>query len=85
MTRQCNLPEGAKAGAAIMMEPEANSIATALRRLFSLTDAERAAMGRNGRSLVQRRFQWQRIGEIMTEVYDWMIGRRPRPDCVMVG
>ena len=85
MTRQCNLPEGAKAGAAIMMEPEANSIAAALRRLFSLTDGERAAMGRNGRSLVQRRFQWQRIGEIMTEVYDWMIGRRPRPDCVMVG
>ena len=84
MTHQCNLPEGAETGSAIMMEPEAVSIAAALRRLFSLTDAEREAMGMNGRRLVERRFQWQRIGETMTEVYDWILGRGPRPECVIV-
>jgi poly(glycerol-phosphate) alpha-glucosyltransferase len=84
MTRECNLPEGVAAGAAIMMEPETNSIAAALRRLFALTDADREAMGRNGRRLVEERFQWQRIGETMTQVYDWILGHEPRPDCVLV-
>ncbi len=84
MTHECNLPEGAEAGAALMMEPQADGIAAALRRFFSLTNAEREAMGMNGRRLVEKRFQWQRIGETMTEVYDWVLGRSPRPECVMV-
>ena len=83
MTRECNLPEGADAGAAILMEPQAESIAAALRRLLAMTDAEREAMGRNGRRLVDERFQWQRIGKTMTEVYDWILGRGARPECVM--
>lgn len=83
MTHECNLPDGAEAGAAIMMEPEVSSIAKALRRLFSLSDSEREAMGRNGRLLVRARYQWQQIGRSMTEVYDWVIGKGPKPACVM--
>jgi hypothetical protein len=41
-------------------------------------------MGLNGRNLVEKRFQWQRIGETMTEVYDWILGCGPRPECVTV-
>jgi poly(glycerol-phosphate) alpha-glucosyltransferase len=84
MTRECNLPEGAAAGAAIMMEPEVNSIAAALRQLFSLTDSEREAMGGNGRGLVETRYQWQRISKAMTDVYDWILGNGPGPDCILV-
>ena len=83
MTRECNLPDGAKAGAAILMDPDARSIAAAMRQLFSMTDREREAMGRNGRCLVEERYQWQRIGKAMTEVYDWILGRGPKPDCVL--
>lgn len=83
MTYECNLPEGVEAGAAIVMEPEAKSIAAALRRLFSMPDAERKAMGDAGRCLVEQRFQWQCIGESMTQVYDWILGHGPRPDCVL--
>lgn len=83
MTRECNLPEGDAAGAAIMMAPEANSIAAALRRLFSLTDSEREQMGRNGQSLVDQHYQWQQIGKSMTEVYDWILGQGPKPDCIL--
>lgn len=84
MTHQCNLLKGADAGAAILMQPERDSIVPALRRLLSLTDAERDAMGRNGRRLVEREFQWQKIAETMTAVYDWILGRGPRPACVVV-
>jgi poly(glycerol-phosphate) alpha-glucosyltransferase len=83
MTRECNLRDGVEAGAAILMDPEVSSIARALRRLFSLTDSEREAMGRSGRLLVKARYQWQQIGESMTEVYDWILGQGPKPSCVM--
>ena len=83
MTPECNLPEGAAAGAAIMMEPEVNSIAAALRRLFSLTDSEREQIGRNGQSLVEKHYQWQQIGKSMTDVYDWILGQGPKPDCIL--
>lgn len=83
MTHECNLPDGAEAGAAIMMEPEVSSIARALRGLFSLTDSEREAMGRSGQLLVRARYRWQQIGRSMTEVYDWVLGKGPKPACVM--
>jgi glycosyltransferase involved in cell wall biosynthesis len=84
MTDACNLPDGVDAKAAIMMTPEVNSIAAALRQLFSLSDSEREAMGRNGRCLVEERYQWPRVGNSMTEVYDWILGHGPRPACVLV-
>ena len=84
MTRECNLPEGVGAGAAIIMDSDARSIAAALRQLFSMTDQERVAMGCNGRCLVEERYQWPRIGKAMTEVYDWVLGHGPRPDCVCI-
>lgn len=83
MTHECNLPDGVEAGAAIIMEPEVSSIARALRRLFSLTDSERDAMGRSGQLLVRARYQWQQIGKSMTEVYDWVLDKGPKPSCVM--
>jgi len=83
MTRECNLPEGATAGAAILMDPNARSIAAVLRQFFSMTEQEREAMGRSGRCLVEERYQWQRIGKTMTEVYDWILGHGPKPDCIL--
>jgi len=60
MTRQCNLPEGQAARAALMMEPDADSIVETLRRLFSMSEAERAATGARGRLLVEERYLWPR-------------------------
>jgi glycosyltransferase involved in cell wall biosynthesis len=84
MTEACNLPDGVDAKAAIVMAPEVNSIAAALRQLFFLSDLEREAMGRNGRRLVEERYQWPRIGNSMSEVYDWILGHGPKPACVLV-
>jgi poly(glycerol-phosphate) alpha-glucosyltransferase len=74
MTRQCNLPEGQAAGAALMMEPDADSIAETLRRLFSMSEAERAATGARGRLLVEERYLWSEIAQKMAAVYDWLLG-----------
>ncbi len=83
MTPECNLPEGASAGAAIMMAPEVESIANGMRQLFSMSDGERECMGMNGLKLVDERFKWPRIAEQMADVYDWALGVGPRPSCLL--
>jgi len=82
MTPNCNLPEGAKAQAAIMAEANAESISEALRRLFSMHQFERTRMGANGRRLVEQEFQWRSIVQQMTEAYDWILGAGGQPACV---
>ena len=56
MTEKCNLSEGFTESAALPTNPDAESIANSLIQLFSLSKAERRAMGERGRALVQRRF-----------------------------
>ncbi|MGO9336305.1 MAG: glycosyltransferase [Terracidiphilus sp.] len=83
MTTNCNLPEGARAGAAIMMDADVDGIYGALSRLFSMDTVEREAMGAKGRRLVEERFQWPHVAEQMTQVYDWILGGGPQPSCVL--
>ncbi|MGA2185625.1 MAG: glycosyltransferase [Bryobacteraceae bacterium] len=83
MTPQCNLPEGAATGAALMMAPDADSISAALHRLFSMSDAQRLNMGARGRRLVEERFQWRAIGRKMADVYDWVLDAGPKPEFVL--
>lgn len=82
MTPQCNLPEGFAAGAALRVEPEADSIGVGLKRLLEMSDAERSAMGARGRRLVEEKFSWPKIAREMKEVYEWVLGGGPRPACV---
>ncbi len=83
MTRQCNLPEGFAAGAAIEIEPTAASIARGIRQLFHLSPADRERMARRGQELVARRFTWPRIAQQMHEVYEWVLGGGSPPTCIM--
>lgn len=83
MTPQCNLPESVSAGAALMMEPDVDSISEALRQLFSMNDVEREELGSNGHLLVEQHFQWSRIGRQMSDVYDWVLGGS-RPNTVEI-
>ena len=82
MTPPCNLPEGFAAEAALGAEPNPESLAAGLGRLFVLAPEELGRMGRNGRELVQRRFAWPRLGAEMASVYAWVLGRGERPSCV---
>ncbi len=83
MTASCNLPEGSRAGAAIMMEADVEDICGALSKLFSMDSIEREAMGARGRRLVEEHFRWSRIADQMTRVYDWILDSGPQPVCVL--
>ena len=82
MTRECNLPEGFDAGAALEIRPEVDSVAEGLRSFFGLSQSARMQIGRNGLGLVRSKFAWPSIAAGMLNVYKWVLGERPRPACV---
>ncbi len=61
--------------------PEAlrEALASALR----LSDAQRRAMGENGRRLVQEKFDWTRIARDMAAFYRWLLGQGQKPEYVL--
>lgn len=69
MTERCNLPVGFDAGAAIEIEPNEDSIASALQDFFRLGDQARVAIGVRGRSLVADQFEWSTIASQFADVY----------------
>lgn len=83
MTRECNLPEGFAAGAAMRIDSDPGAMAKSLLGLMETPPFERRAMGKAGRRLVEERFTWDRVAIQMHEVYTWVIGGGSRPHHVM--
>lgn len=65
------------------VEVGAAPLADALREAIRLSDDERSAMGRRGRSLVQDAYSWDRVGREMAAVYAWVLGRGAKPGSVV--
>jgi poly(glycerol-phosphate) alpha-glucosyltransferase len=84
MTKECNLDVGFVEGAAIRVEPTADSVALGIRNLVEMGDAEIMNMGNKGRRLVEKQFTWPEIAKQMKSVYDWMVGGGSPPSCVVV-
>jgi glycosyltransferase involved in cell wall biosynthesis len=82
MTNECNLPEGFTADAAIRITANPEGIAQGLRELAALPDLARREMGERGRELVEQRFAWPKIAQDFQAVYEWILQRGPRPECV---
>ena len=61
----------------------AEPLAAALREATGTTDARRREMGRRGRQLVEEKYAWGPIGRSMVQVYHWMLGYGPKPDCII--
>jgi len=87
MTRECNLPEGFSENAAIEIYTD-DSLETGIKNsLFAFqsqpTD-QRRIMGQNGSGLIESKFNWTKIGNMMAGVYRWLLGRGDRPECVRI-
>lgn len=83
MTRQCNLPSGFEAGAALRIEPAAESIAAELQVLFQMSDVNRRAIGERGLALVKEHHHWPTVAAQMIAVYEWALGVGPAPGCLV--
>ncbi len=82
MTEACNLPEGAREGAAMVIPSNAAGIWDGIQRLLIMSDGDLAAMGASGRKLVATQFSWPRLATDMEAVYQWMLGGGIPPACV---
>ena len=82
LTPGCNFPEAVEAGAAVSVEPNEVSTAAGVNKLLSMSDEARREMGERGRALVERDYTWDRIAGKMLETYEYILGRKPRPDWV---
>jgi glycosyltransferase involved in cell wall biosynthesis len=57
-------------------------LVSALRDAMALSDEERHVMGKRGRALMARDFDWDRIAHDMRSVYEWVLGNAERPSMV---
>ena len=58
-------------------------LVAALKEAVNLSDIERRVMGKNGRSLVDKKFKWDPIAAQMSEVYSWLVNGGVTPDCIL--
>ena len=84
MTPQCNLPEGFEAGAAIKIDPVVDSVFLGIKELIQLDIEERRSIGCRGVDLINRRFTWPPISADIKAVYQWVLGKGDKPECVIL-
>ena len=82
ITKHCNLNPWVEAGAGLLVEPEANSIADGLETFCAMTPADRQEMGQKGLQIVTQHFVWSKVARQIRDVYEWMCGGGPRPDVI---
>ncbi|MEP5151424.1 glycosyltransferase [Planktotalea sp.] len=82
MSKECNLPEGFAAGAAIDTGTQPHEIATAFELNLERDDLN--DIGEAGRRLVEARFTWDSVGLQLDAVYAWLLGETDmRPETVL--
>lgn len=82
MTDACNLPEGFSAGAAMRMSLEPHQMHRDLLHFLNQERIELEQMGRNGRQLVEARFNWPSVAIQMRAVYKWLVHGGTAPPTV---
>lgn len=73
LTPACNFSEAARAGAAVEVDPNAESTRAGLELLLGMTDREREDMGRQGHRLVAGHYSWERTASELIRVYGWCL------------
>jgi glycosyltransferase involved in cell wall biosynthesis len=84
LTKECNFPELAAAGAAIEVPAGPIGIPEGLAKFLELSAAQRKLMGSKGLELVKLSYTWPAVAREMMRVYDWLAKKGSKPDCVQV-
>ncbi len=82
ITPGCNFSEASHAGAAIEVQPTADSTAQGLEAIIQMSISNRQAMGERGRRMVEREYTWDQIAAKTIELYHWMATASDQPDFV---
>ena len=64
------------------VDTSVQALAEGLAAALGMPDDVLDAMGQRGAAWMKQEFDWNSIGVEMARVYDWILGRGDRPDCV---
>jgi poly(glycerol-phosphate) alpha-glucosyltransferase len=84
MTDACNLPEGFEASAAARLSLNLDEMVRDLGRFLKKNPTDLQRMGRNGRQLVESRFNWDDVARAFLAVYEWIANGAERPSTVRI-
>jgi glycosyltransferase involved in cell wall biosynthesis len=84
VTRQCNVPEVRIRDCGWEIDPDRDALGSAIEECLGAPATRLAAMGGNGRELVESHFSWSRVGRQMAAVYGWIAGGS-KPNGVFAG
>lgn len=59
-------------------------IAGVLQEILSLTDEELLRKGRNGRKLMEEKYEQHKVAAMMKRLYEWLINGGEKPEFVMI-
>jgi glycosyltransferase involved in cell wall biosynthesis len=85
ITTACHFPELGQAEGALIVEPTAEGVTAGLRGLLERSPEDRQEMARNGRTLVEARYTWDRQAARLATVYEWVAGGGSQPEAVEEG
>lgn len=74
--------ELAAEGAGWCVEPTVEAVRDALGAAMALADGARQEMGRRAAALAAK-FSPEQVGADLIQVYEWLLGRGPRPGCII--
>lgn len=60
------------------VDNDVETLSKAIREMMSLTDAERAELGKRGRRLVEERYTWEAVAKTMLKAYEDVVGGRKK-------
>lgn len=67
------------------VDPSVEGFTQGLAVALETPTAKLREMGQRGRKLVQANYSWERATQELLVLYEWVIGRRARPTCVING
>jgi glycosyltransferase involved in cell wall biosynthesis len=67
------------------VEASVEGLVQALQEMLSLSRDQLRVMGNHGYDLVRSQFLWESQGQKSLELYEWLLGRRAKPDFVIIG
>lgn len=66
------------------IEPDEETLTSALQNAILLAETKRQAMGENGRKLIKEKYLYRIVGNMMKQTYEWLLANRPKPDFIYV-
>jgi len=65
------------------VEPTVSGLIESLENAFSLDDQELKQMGKNGRMLIEEKYNWPAIAKDLNDVYQWMLKKGPQSEKIL--